>query len=237
MEAGSLNHWTAREAPVDYSWTLIGGGVGAGGRSKKKKKRKGRREKAMDRDPWVLCPAEDLEGTNNFWIISPSDWAEVRALHRNHWLGECGKVCLVMWIKMFSGKMPEGVWRSFKRPVRTQAAICNGQSGSWRSDERLRREDEEFREIFLKDWAWSWNNASSLLKTNKKRFIYLAVPGLICGMWDLVPWPGMEPRSPVLGAWSLSHWTIREVLLYDFFTHFECDTHLLRNCLPDKLSL
>ena len=113
----------------------------------------------------------------------------------------------------------------------------SGQSGSWRSDEHLRREDEEFREIFLKDWAWSWNNASSLLKTNKKRFIYLAVPGLICGMWDLVPWSGMEPRSPVLGAWSLSHWTIREVLLYDFFAHFECDTHLLRNCLPDKLIL
>ena len=28
-----------------------------------------------------------------------------------------------MWIKMFSGKMPEGVQRLFKRPVRTQAAV------------------------------------------------------------------------------------------------------------------
>ena len=30
-------------------------------------------------------------------------------------------------------------------------------------------------------------------------------------MWDLVPWPGIEPGPPALGAWSLSHWTSREV--------------------------
>ena len=37
------------------------------------------------------------------------------------------------------------------------------------------------------------------------------MPGLSCGMWDLVPWPGIEPGSPVLETWSLSHWTTREV--------------------------
>ena len=68
----------------------------------------------------------------------------------------------------------------------------------------------------------------------KYLFIYLAAPGLSCGtwdlhcgmrdllvvacelfscsMWDLVPWPGIEPGPPALGAWSLSHWTTREVL-------------------------
>ena len=30
------------------------------------------------------------------------------------------------------------------------------------------------------------------------------------GMWDLVPWPGIEPGPPALGAQSLSHWTTRE---------------------------
>ena len=30
-------------------------------------------------------------------------------------------------------------------------------------------------------------------------------------MWDLVPWLGIEPESPALGAWDLSHWTTREV--------------------------
>ena len=32
-----------------------------------------------------------------------------------------------------------------------------------------------------------------------------------CGVWDLVPWPGIEPRPPALGAWSLSRCTTREV--------------------------
>ena len=31
-----------------------------------------------------------------------------------------------------------------------------------------------------------------------------------CGMWDLVPWPGIEPRPPALGVQTLSHWTTRE---------------------------
>ena len=32
-----------------------------------------------------------------------------------------------------------------------------------------------------------------------------------CGMWDLVSWPGIEPRPSALGARILSHWTTREV--------------------------
>ena len=32
-----------------------------------------------------------------------------------------------------------------------------------------------------------------------------------CGMWDLVPWPGIEHRPPVLGMCSFNHWTTREV--------------------------
>ena len=30
---------------------------------------------------------------------------------------------------------------------------------------------------------------------------------LSCGMWDLDPWPRVEPGIPALGAQSLSHWT------------------------------
>ena len=31
------------------------------------------------------------------------------------------------------------------------------------------------------------------------------------GVWDPVPWPGIEPWPPVLGVQSLSHWITREV--------------------------
>ena len=37
-----------------------------------------------------------------------------------------------------------------------------------------------------------------------------------CSMWDRVPWPGIEPWLPVLGAWSLSHWTTREAPAWSF---------------------
>ena len=43
-------------------------------------------------------------------------------------------------------------------------------------------------------------------------FIYLAVHGLSCGMWDLVPQSGIKLRVPALRELkSLSHWTTRGV--------------------------
>ena len=48
-----------------------------------------------------------------------------------------------------------------------------------------------------------------------------------CSMWDLVPWPGIEPRPPALGARSLSHWTTREVPRCIFFGyHWDCYHHV-----------
>ena len=47
--------------------------------------------------------------------------------------------------------------------------------------------------------------------------MYLAVWDLSCSMWtswsmwNLVPWPGIDPQTPALGAWNLTHWTTREV--------------------------
>ena len=41
-------------------------------------------------------------------------------------------------------------------------------------------------------------------------FNYLPALGPSCGVWDLASWPGIEPRSPALGARSLGHWTTRE---------------------------
>ena len=45
---------------------------------------------------------------------------------------------------------------------------------------------------------------------------------LSCDMWALAPWPGIEPGPPALGAWSLSHWTTREVPSLWFDEHDSC---------------
>ena len=60
-----------------------------------------------------------------------------------------------------------------------------------------------------------------------KKLIYLAAPGLSCGMqalgcdmWDPVPWPGIELRPQALGAWGLGYWTTREVPKNTLFSDF-----------------
>ena len=70
--------------------------------------------------------------------------------------------------------------------------------------------------------TWSWVHVknfepNSYRYTNTSLsqpnfFIYLAAPVLSCPMWDVVPWPGIEPRSPALGVQSPSHWTTTKVL-------------------------
>ena len=65
---------------------------------------------------------------------------------------------------------------------------------------------------------------------------------LSCGMWDLVPWPGIKPGPPALGAWSLSHWTTREVpaffLLNLPLCHLVCcllhQCHVISPMMPVK---
>ena len=42
-------------------------------------------------------------------------------------------------------------------------------------------------------------------------FLYLAVSGLSCCLWNLVPRPEIEPGPPALGVQSLGYWTTREV--------------------------
>ena len=49
-----------------------------------------------------------------------------------------------------------------------------------------------------------------------KCLFIMAALGLTCGIWDLVPRPGFEPKPPSLGACSPSHWTTREVPPWDF---------------------
>ena len=55
--------------------------------------------------------------------------------------------------------------------------------------------------------------------------------GLPCGMWDLVPWLGVEPRPLALGAPSLSHWTPTEVPVYVLIQNL--NEHMKANTLQE----
>ena len=46
----------------------------------------------------------------------------------------------------------------------------------------------------------------------------MAAQSLSCSMWDLVPWPGIEPGPPALGTQSLSPWATRDIPLPAFLT-------------------
>ena len=51
------------------------------------------------------------------------------------------------------------------------------------------------------------------------------MPGLSCGMWNLVPRPGIEPKPPALEARSLNHWTAREFPDVWLFKALICTGH------------
>ena len=61
----------------------------------------------------------------------------------------------------------------------------------------------------------------------------MTAPGLSCSLWDLVPWPGVEPGPSALGEWSLSHWTTREVLRFQF-ADILGKIQLWRECWPHR---
>ena len=55
-----------------------------------------------------------------------------------------------------------------------------------------------------------------ILRLNKKSFIppHTHTNRMACGI--LIPLTGIEPETPSLEAWSLNHWTAREVPYSDF---------------------
>ena len=74
-----------------------------------------------------------------------------------------------------------------------------------------------FKDIYLFIWL-RWVLVAAC------RIFSCGMRTLTCCVWNLVPLPGIEPGPPVLGAWSLNHWTTREVpplaFLYNSFHNF-----------------
>ena len=48
------------------------------------------------------------------------------------------------------------------------------------------------------------------------RIFSCSMLALSYSLWDQVPWPGIKPRPPALGAQSLTYWTTREVPVFNF---------------------
>ena len=54
-------------------------------------------------------------------------------------------------------------------------------------------------------------------------------------MWDLVPQPGIDLKPPVLGVWSLGHWTTREFPWLVYLDEANChggEAHMARDRGP-----
>ena len=77
-----------------------------------------------------------------------------------------------------------------------------------------------FRKIFIYLAVLSLTGSSQDLPCPCWIFSFGVWDFFSCGMGNLVPQPGMEPRPPALGTWSLSHWTAREVpgkIIFNYF--------------------
>ena len=82
----------------------------------------------------------------------------------------------------------------------------------------------------MKRTSWKKKNFFLTFKKLCKKYLFICLPWILVlahhgifhlhwgirppslHMWDLVPRPGIEPRTLAVGAQSLSHWTTREVL-------------------------
>ena len=68
----------------------------------------------------------------------------------------------------------------------------------------------------LRNCSLSWKSTYLLIRLCQVlvaacMILSCSMQTLSCSLWDLVPWPGMEPGPPVLRVWSLLHWTTRLV--------------------------
>ena len=74
-------------------------------------------------------------------------------------------------------------------------------------NEKLTTLERFFPPLFFSRLCWSF----FFFFFGLCRVLSCSIWSLSCCMWDLVPWPGIEPRPPASGVQSLSRWATREV--------------------------
>ena len=73
---------------------------------------------------------------------------------------------------------------------------------------------------WTKIFGW-WDSGISVLFPYSFFFFFLATP------WGILfPWPGIEPEPPVMEAWSLNHWSMREVPPFSWLYNEESGAYL-----------
>ena len=59
-----------------------------------------------------------------------------------------------------------------------------------------------FKKIIIYSFIWLYPVLVAAISS-----VFVAARRMFCwGMWDLVSWPGIEPRPPALAVWNPSHW-------------------------------
>ena len=142
------------------------------------------RELVMDREAWRAA----IHGVAKSWT-QLSIWTELKSREKKE---ETEKCCF------FKGKYE--VWAQVSQ---FKERDSEGHSGS--------QTVVVFHVRLLKQWppgsgpkykmGWKYKYLPPSEKSS--------YPDRPCGI--LVPWPGIKPMSPALGAWSLNHWTTRDV--------------------------
>ena len=61
-----------------------------------------------------------------------------------------------------------------------------------------------------------WRDCASFMIGISSAFVFAHAAHVACRI--LVPWPGIEPVTPALGACSLNHWTTREIPDHSFLS-------------------
>ena len=131
-----------------------------------------------------------------------------KPLSSDKWVETDGLLCWLVLANPFWHQGTEEVWWAppmgrFSSPTQAGSWACLLSCPFWTvhwSTLTLESSEDPFLDKILSCLLW-----------RKILFIFLAVLSLSCDMWDLVPWPGVEPGPPALGAWRLSHWATREV--------------------------
>ena len=108
----------------------------------------------------------------------------------------------------------------------------------WRLQRMLRWDESTFFSIYLFGSARSQVQYARSLIFITARGLFSCMNTLTCGMWNPVPWPGMEPEPPALGVWSLGHWTTKEVprTILNYLGGFDVIMKVLYKWNPQRLS-